>query len=181
MPSTEESTPQSPEAEEKEDTAPREMEGWMEKQGHFVKNWKQRYFYLKERQMMYFSKKVGSLRLDASITALPQLLNSLFPCFVVPLPLCGSQPPNLSAKPNGSFWLTDGSAVLQGGHTRQFAFTVSAFQVPVPRGHSVSNWIRGVQVITPKKTFFLRAGSPDDMTRWIQAIRHNLKHCTLQK
>lgn len=44
-----------PEAQDVELGRPMHVEGWMAKQGHFIKNWKNRWFVLEGRYMTYFS------------------------------------------------------------------------------------------------------------------------------
>jgi hypothetical protein len=44
----------------KQQFKPRHIEGWMAKQGHFVKNWKTRWFVLQGRRMSYFANQVRS-------------------------------------------------------------------------------------------------------------------------
>ena len=38
-------------------TQPMRVEGWMAKQGHFIKNWKNRWFVLEERIMRYYARQ----------------------------------------------------------------------------------------------------------------------------
>ncbi|KAH7830901.1 putative Rho GTPase-activating protein 22/24/25 [Monocercomonoides exilis] len=51
MPSEEESAPKGP---------PKPMEGWLTKQGHFMKNWKRRWFSLRGSTLYYYEKPTST-------------------------------------------------------------------------------------------------------------------------